>query len=222
MQLRQKGVPETMEESRDELLITLHKQFAENQNHHQRLLIQFISAVIAVMVGYAIVYANTTSQAKIFDMTREGPNILSYATIHLIGSYFIAEMVLTLLCALILHIGYAYRRDQNVNRKIREYYLERERLYERIFGDKSYDPRGKNIFSFLPSFNLIFATFIIFLHLLMFSSLFYAFSKIEQFSTYLVAHYLSGLVLGIVALFPIGVSLGIWSYFYCKYLRVVM
>jgi hypothetical protein len=36
-------------------------QFAENQNHHQRLFIQFLSSVLVVIIAYAYVYSNTAS-----------------------------------------------------------------------------------------------------------------------------------------------------------------
>ncbi|MFN8289483.1 MAG: hypothetical protein U0U70_04455 [Chitinophagaceae bacterium] len=36
-------------------------QFAENQNHNQRLFIQFLSSVLIVITAYAYVYTNTTS-----------------------------------------------------------------------------------------------------------------------------------------------------------------
>src|SRR4051812_39468995 len=104
----------TPSETQDELLKSFHEQFAGNQNHHQTLFIQFISAVFVVIIGYVFVYTNTSIDASFFSSTRDkvtGEHITSYAIIHLIGSYFLAQIILTLLCSLTMNIGYGFRRD---------------------------------------------------------------------------------------------------------------
>jgi hypothetical protein len=172
------------EEMRADLLKSFHDQFASNQNHHQTIFIQFISAVIVVMIGYGIVYANTGIEAKLFELTRNSTNKTeSYSVIHLVGTFVISEFILVLLASLILNIGYSFRRDQKVVYNIRQYYLESE-LYTTIFEKKSFNPTQKKLIfdSFLPGFNLIFVCFIYFLQILLLVSLIIAVENIKSVS----------------------------------------
>lgn len=220
---KQKIKQQSMSKTKDELLKSFHQQFAENQNHHQTVFIQFISAVFIVIVGYALVYTNTSSDAGIFNMTRDkDQNIVSYAIIHLIGSFFIAELTLTLLCILLLNIGYGFRRDQNVIYNIRKLYISDDAEYKKIFGEKSFNPTGKKLFSYLPEFNLIFVIFMIVLHVLLIVSLFYALCHFNNFRLSLCEHWLSHSLLIMSFFLPLGISiLAYWKY-YKKYSNVVI
>jgi hypothetical protein len=209
-----------MSETKDELLKSFHQQFAENQNHHQTVFIQFISAVLIVIVGYALVYTNTTSDAGIFNVTRDkDQHIVSYAIIHLVGSFFMAELTLTLLCILLLNIGYGYRRDQYVCQNIRKHYITPNDEYVKFFG--KFDATGKKMFSYLPDFNLIFVIFLIVLHGLLIFSLFYALCHFNNFKLNLCEHWLSHGLLSLSFFLPLGISiLTFWKY-YKKYSNAV-
>lgn len=217
-----------MSETKDELLKSFHQQFAENQNHHQTLFIQFISAVFIVIVGYAIVYTNTSSDAGIFNVTRDkDQHILSYAIIHLIGSFFMAELTLTLLCILLLNIGYSYRRDQNVIDKIRKYYMKEEELTN-IFNisteeqdkEKPYVAKNKSWLTYLPDFNLIFVIFIIVLQLLLIISVLYAFNNFNNPEFKHCCCLLCILCL-LMLLLPLGISILAYCKYYKKYKKAV-
>jgi hypothetical protein len=157
-------------EEKFELLSSFHQQFAENQNHLQTVFIQFISAVLVVLVGYGFVYTNMTAQAKFADLVKEGSVLKSYDILDLFGSYLIAQTILGLLVTLTANIGYSFRRDQFVNFNIRHHYLDKKE-YEAIFGIRSYDPRGKWLGNYLPEFNRMFIFAIYIIQLILFWSI---------------------------------------------------
>lgn len=167
-------------------------QFAENQNHHQRLFIQFLSAVLIALVAYAYVYSNTSNyvvprplanqqnynptiepsydtsvilnsfEAKTFETIKDKKgDILSYSKIHLVGSYLFAQMVLVVLGLTLLHMGYSFRRDQQVVRNIRIKSLG-DKEFKEIFAT-SFTGLGKRFTNYLPNFHgiLFFAIFTI-------------------------------------------------------------
>ncbi|HZY38622.1 MAG TPA: hypothetical protein VFE53_18310 [Mucilaginibacter sp.] len=138
----------------EELLASFHQQFSENQNHLQTIFIQFLSAVLVILAGYGYVYTNTSSNADFFDVTffAKTNTLESYAVLHLIGSFLIAQIILGLLITLILNIGYGFRRDQMAIYNIRQKYLGPE-FQREIFGTKSFDPRNQSVYIFLPEFN---------------------------------------------------------------------
>ena len=207
----------TKEKNKDELLKSFHEQFAQNQNHHQTVFIQFISAVFVVIVGYGFVYTNTLCDADFYYVTKDDSNnIVSYAIIHLMGSFFIAELILILLCILILNIGYGFRRDQNVNYKIRKHYLS-DTDYDNFFGKNSFNPQNKGLISFLPGFNLIFVIFILILQIFLIFSLIVALRHFDNFSLNIWDRWL--LLLGIIT--PLVISILMLFIYYKKYSKTV-
>ncbi|MCR8561062.1 hypothetical protein KXD93_25620 [Mucilaginibacter sp. BJC16-A38] len=142
---------------RDDLLKSFNDQFATNQNHGQLLFIQFLSAILVVLIGYGYIYANTSPEAKIWVTMRDPKStkdIVSYAVTHLFGALLISELILTLLATVVLNIGYSFRRDQLVIYKLRKATLGEE--YKDMFGTMSFNPSGQNFWDFLPEFNRMF------------------------------------------------------------------
>ncbi|MEO8948596.1 MAG: hypothetical protein ABI308_09325 [Mucilaginibacter sp.] len=137
-----------------DLLRSFHEQFAENQNHHQTVFIQFISAVLAVLVGYGFVYTNTSISADPFIVIRCKEAIISYSLIDLVGAYLIAQTILGLLVTLTANIGYGFRRDQFVNFRIRQKHIAEE-TYTAVF-PANFDPGNKGWEQYLPEFNRMF------------------------------------------------------------------
>jgi hypothetical protein len=80
--------------------------------------------------------------------------LISYSILHLFGTYYVAELILTLLATVVLNVGYGFRRDQKVIKNIRKKYLKND--YRKIFGSASFDPSGKNLMDYLPEFNRMF------------------------------------------------------------------
>jgi hypothetical protein len=167
------------------------KQFAENQNHHQKLFIQFLSSVAIVIAAYAFVYTNTIGYSGITvgsklmkpelftSIKTEDGSILSYGLIHLVIIYLFAQIILFILLCIILHMGYSYRRDQVVIYRI-QHKLLGEKDFEATFGKASYNGLQKSIIDYLPNFNsiLFFALFII--QGLMFMSVYVYFNNCPQ------------------------------------------
>lgn len=120
------------EELKRELIQDFHTQFAQNQNHHQNLMIQFFAAFIALLVVYAYATLNVITYLK------------KTATLYKIGSideiiktnkfmisekfYFNFSLALSFIFVFIFlyicQVAYAYRRDLKVIRKIRDTYCE--------------------------------------------------------------------------------------------------
>ena len=206
-----------------DVLKTFHNQFALNQNHHQALFIQFISAVFIVVIGYGIIYSNTVSTANLFDAIRNDQGeIISYSAIHLLGTYFVSQIVLILLGSLILNIGYSFRRDQKVNYEIRKRFLNKK-LYQEVFGERSFNPSNKGLIfnSFLPGFNLIFVSFIYFLQLVLLTSIFIASCYIEIFHCTFYSNVVKSIITIVLLIAPILLSARYLQHYYHKYKKTV-
>ncbi|MDD3437389.1 MAG: hypothetical protein PHC64_09595 [Candidatus Gastranaerophilales bacterium] len=144
----------------NKILDTLHSQFAENQNHHQGIFIQFLIALFAIFGVFGYIYTHTSSEiSAIQTVVGKINDIELYSLITLLITSVIVLAILTLLIAIILNLGYGFRRDQHLNKKIRQKYLTNGE-YEDIFG-KLYNSDNKNICDFLPDFYKIFYWFIL-------------------------------------------------------------
>jgi hypothetical protein len=202
------------EEIAGKLVTSFYDQFALNQNHGQIIFIQFLSAILAVLIGYGYVYANTATYALLTDTKRVGATLIldSYAIIHLAAAYFVSALILTLLATVVCNIGYGFRRDQRVIEKIREIYLG-DVNYKKLFGTVSFKSGGKNVVDFLPEFNRMFVFGILTLQTLLYFSFLYAVLHFKN-SPYFgwppfLAHF--------TYLIPLGWSLFVYFNYYKKY-----
>lgn len=119
-------------ELKEELIKSFHEQFAQNQNHHQKLFFQILSVIVTVTVGYTYVY---TMGGKI-------PSQELKPSIFLISlALIISTIVLGLSLVLLSNMAYGFRRDQFVNNRIRKHakLIHNKKLSDDIF-PKSYDP----------------------------------------------------------------------------------
>ena len=100
------------EDYKQELVISFHQQFAENQNNHQSTFIQLLSIILTVIVGFGLALLNFggTSTDKDFHL-----KLFEFTT-----AFCIAEGILTLGFCLVISYAYGFRRDQFVNATIRE------------------------------------------------------------------------------------------------------
>ncbi len=156
----------------EKLITSFNDQFATNQNHAQVIFIQFMSAILAVLIGYGYVYANTLSSAYLFNAQKNDDKLISFSIAHLFGAFFIAELILTMLATVILNTGYGFRRDQLVIYNIRQKYMQYR--YGSIFGKASFNPRNKTLIDFLPEFSRSFFLGILTLQILLLISFHYA------------------------------------------------
>ncbi len=166
----------------DKLITSFNDQFATNQNHAQVIFIQFMSAILAVLIGYGYVYANTLTSAFLFDAYKNDDKVVSFSIIHLFGAFFIAELILTMLATVILNTGYGFRRDQLVIYNIRQQYMQDR--YRSIFGNASFNPRNKTLMDFLPEFSRSFFFGILTLQILLLASFHYAIAQFICYPTF--------------------------------------
>lgn len=118
------------EDLKRELIKDFHTQFAQNQNHHQALMVQFFAGFIALLVVYAYATLNVVTYLKkaarsagignIEEIIKTNKFIISeefYFKFSIILSYMFVFIFLY-----ICQVAYAYRRDLKVVREIREKY----------------------------------------------------------------------------------------------------
>ncbi|OQC43698.1 MAG: hypothetical protein BWX59_02325 [Bacteroidetes bacterium ADurb.Bin028] len=147
-----------MAENGNCILDTLHTQFAENQNHHQSLFVQFLVALLALFAGFGFVYTHTKPDIAYNQTYVEiSENLIYFSNIILLSTAVIVSSVLALLNLILLNQGYGFRRDQYLNMIIRKDKLQKK--YDDIFKGL-YNPNDKGFFDFLPNFYTIFFWFI--------------------------------------------------------------
>lgn len=117
--------------------------------------------------------------------------------------------ILTLLIAIILNLGYGFRRDQHLNKKIRQKYLSNGE-YEDVFG-KLYNSDNKNLCDFLPDFYKIFFWFILGFQIIIFVTTCFK-EKILQFENNSIAFLMLLLDFSLIL-----VSVGLYFMTYRKY-----
>lgn len=206
------------EQMSDKIIFSFYEQFATNQNHHQTIFIQFLSAILVVLTGYGYIFANTSALAELIDLKQlpgTNPAMTSFSFLHLFGTYIIAQLILTLLGTVILNMGYGFRRDQKVIYNFRRKNLRSE--YADYFGKISFNPAGRNLADYQPEFNRMFYFGIALLHLLMLLSF--------GFKTNLICsvrlHGLGGFTFWAVSVFPVLWSIWLYLNYYKKYYWVM-
>jgi len=208
-----------MEELDEKLLVSFNEQFATNQNHGQDIFIQFLSAILVVLIGYGYIYANTAQSADIWTVAHDDPkslkDITSYALIDLFGAFIVSELILTLLATVVLNIGYSFRRDQLVIYKLRKKALGKR--YQDTFGSASFDPRGQNLWDFLPEFNRMFFFGICVLQIFLLTSFFVALGRAYCWPGTAFA----SICLYITSIFPVGWTFWLYNNYYKKYYWVM-
>ncbi len=201
---------EEEQEIKDELLIKLHEQFAENQNHHQAIFIQFIIALLTLFAAYAYIFIHMDiSNTDKLILLKKSNEVEYFSPIVLIFVSTIVLAILSLLGGLLLTLGYSFRRDQHINKKIREKYLI-DGEYERVFGSL-YNPDNKNVFSFLPDFYLLFFWFIIGFQVIIFVATILRIIFLPEFEYCCMC-----LIMGMNGSFIL-LSIGLLRHYYIKY-----
>lgn len=147
-------------ETNEYILLDLHNQFANNQNHHQSVFTQFLIALLSLFAGYGYVYIHTSGEVSACcqQLIINSVGVEYYSPTILLLTSAVVLAVLALLNVLLLNLGYSFRRDQHVNKKIREKFLDKSE-YESTFGEL-YNSDNKLYTDFLPNFYAIFFWFI--------------------------------------------------------------
>lgn len=200
--------PDNME-TKEKILENLHSQFAENQNHHQGLFIQFLIALLALFAAFGYVYTHTNPNILYTQTFVQQINGIDYfSNLTLLATSVIVLAVLLLLNGILINQGYGFRRDQHLNMIIREKYLGDD--YEKVF-DKLYNSDNKGYWDFLPNFYIIFFWFILGFQI----SVFIAICSKENLINFSDKYF--SLSLFIIDIVLIILSLAFYSKTYCKY-----
>ncbi len=199
--------------SKNVLLLKLHEQFADNQNHHQGVFVQFLVALMTLFAAFGYIYFHTDiSLTDSHILTRKSSEIEYFSSEVLLFVSVVVLAILSLLCGLLLVLGYGFRRDQFLNFKLRKKFLKNGE-YEHVFG-KLYDPTNKGMLNFLPDYYTLFFVFILFFQLLVFSATFCKTAFLSQndgCSSCLVLLLASGFIL---------FTAGLYCHYYMKYKKL--
>jgi hypothetical protein len=164
MDKKQDNQKEPDQELKNNLMRDFHYQFAENQKHHQSLVIRLITTLGGIFIGVGYVghgYLNNGSN-----------NDGSFKALEFAITILVAQILLTILVSFVSHLASSFRRDQLVNFKIRdnvnlinnENSTNNENFYGLVFS-KSFDPRYKFgcFWKVFPDFHRIFTiSFLVF------------------------------------------------------------
>ena len=96
---------------KEDIELGFHNQFAENQNHHQKLFFQTLSIVVTVIIGYGYVYTSGGEMGS----TDTDPSLLMLS-----AALWVASLMLGAGSVILLNMAYGFRRDQLVVCRIRQ------------------------------------------------------------------------------------------------------
>jgi len=148
----------------DEIVKSFHEQFAQNQNHHQKLFLQVLAVLLTVLVGFGYLYIRVGAK-------QNGINV----TLETIYAFLAMSMfLLSLAIALILNMSLGFRRDQlvacNIRVKIGVMKVD-DKNTDSYFPSK-FNPVGKtNFFTWMPEFHQIFFVALILIKVILIGSL---------------------------------------------------
>lgn len=129
------------------LVISFHEQFAQNQNHHQKLFLQVLVVLLSVLTGFAYLYVRVDTKSSEISVKMD---TLYY---YVILSMFLLSMAISLICNMAL----GFRRDQLMAANIRVITGVMDPKSNDGYFFKSFNPQGKTeILKWMPEFHLIF------------------------------------------------------------------
>jgi hypothetical protein len=91
------------------IIKSFHEQFAQNQNHHQKLFLQVLAVLLTVLVGFGYLYIRADIRSAEVKITIE--------TIYVFMLFSLC--LLSLSIALVSNMALGFRRDQLVACNIR-------------------------------------------------------------------------------------------------------
>lgn len=204
----------------EELLLTLHSQFSENQNHHQKIFIQLFIALFALfgVLGYVFINTASINQFSFEDSTE----IKGYSDAILFVTSLLISFVLLSLNAIIIQSGYAFRRDECIMYNIRQSFLGKDE-YKLIFRgsieneeneEKAYDPYSKSFLNYLPDFHYIIFLVLLAFQIIISIACLCVFILIESTESNI------GLVFILFTISTIFLSCTLYDYYFSKYAKL--
>ena len=149
----------------EDIVNSFHEQFAQNQNHHQKLFLQVLAVLLTVLVGFGYLYIRVDVESKEVKITSE--------TIYVFMS--LSFYLLSLSIALISNMALGFRRDQlvacNIRVKTGTMTLKSNDNY--FIGD--FNPVGKHKYIlWMPEFHIIFFFTLLLIKILLITSLLFS------------------------------------------------
>ena len=148
----------TKEEIGKALVVSFHEQFAQNQNHHQKLFLQVLTILLSVLVGFGYLYMRVEAWSP--DAFTQLVTLYYYLGLSMI----LLSMAISLICNMAL----GFRRDQlmAVNMRVITGVMDPKSNDNYFF--KSFNPQGKTTLRWwMPEFHRIFFFSLIFVKLLL-------------------------------------------------------
>ena len=137
-----------------QLALSFHEQFAQNQNHHQRMFVQVLAVLITVLVGFGYAYTRLQNGSS------GGGDAVNIEFDMLYASLMISMVLLSLAIALIVSMAYGFRRDQTTACRIRVNAGAMKAWKDcddpDIFFPAAYNPVGKTGCCWMPEYHNIF------------------------------------------------------------------
>lgn len=193
---------------------SFHEQFAQNQNHHQRLFLQVLAVLLTVLVGFGYIYIRVGAASEELNVTVDA----LYAFLAL------AMVLLSLGIALILNMALGFRRDQMVasNIRVKTKVMGISDPWDEGFFPPSFNPakEKRRWITWMPEFHQIFFVTLFVVKVLLFFSVILN----DEFRLSVVGLCRADWLIT-SALFAIGVSVlvdvGISCYYHCKWNQYV-
>ncbi len=159
-----------------ELIKSFHEQFAQNQNHQQKLFLQVLTVLLTVLIGFGYLYIRVGVKQSNIIVTAE--TIYSFLALSM--------FLLSLAVALILNMSLSFRRDQLVacNIRVKVGVMNIDDINTENFFPSKFNPVGKdNFFTWMPEFHQIFFYSLFVVKILLIVSLVFNSSIPSIFST---------------------------------------
>lgn len=152
-----------------DIVKSFHEQFAENQNHHQKLFLQVLTILLSVLIGFGYLYVR-------IDSLKNELNI----TIETLYWYLIVSMyLLSLAVAIISNMALGFRRDQLMASNIRILSNVMNSDNDDNFFFHKFNPQGKvGKFDWMPEFHIIFLWSLILIKAILVSSVIFFEGKV--------------------------------------------
>ena len=179
----------------EQLALSFHEQFAQNQNHHQRMFVQVLAVLITVLVGFGYAYTGLQNGSS------DGDNAVNMEFDMLYASLMISMVLLSLAIALIVNMAYGFRRDQTTACRIRVKACAMNAWKDSdgpgIFFPTAYNPVEKTDRCWMPGYHNIFFTALIALKFVLIFIVIYKACSIDSLEKHEVLIYISMIAVAI-------------------------
>ncbi len=133
-----------------DIVKSFHEQFAQNQNHHQKLFLQILTVLLTVLVGFGYIYVRVNALSMELRVTVDTLYVFLVLAVYL----------LSLGIALILNMALGFRRDQMAaaNIRVKTGVMGACDSKTELFFPPSFNPvkEKRGMFAWMPEFHGIF------------------------------------------------------------------